>query len=273
MSLYYTNGFFPFCIQSGNPWDGTTYFTGVLFSEPSLYTTGYSPVVGPGTPYPIGMNIQNAATLYWYLKNVEVSFYSNVNYSIDVTIYCPDPPNPDPVPTPVTYTRIQNSPFDFSATLTGSVVYRPTGVSLVCPSAPFEDQGTGSTTIVYTDPTCDSSPSTTHDSNPGLSIQLFDYVDSDFAPVLKYQNLYYPYLTFNGNTSDDVSFGGFAQSSYNGPTLFPPEGWNIQTKTVDFNLDGQKIGVLEYRYLTAIQDNVTINSDFSITSLNFNSFH
>jgi len=74
--LTYADGHFPFCIDAGEMWDGTTYFD----NKPSNASDKQTKVVGPGTLYPVGMTLEEVAEIYWRMKYIKAS----CSYEVDV---------------------------------------------------------------------------------------------------------------------------------------------------------------------------------------------
>lgn len=83
--LLYADGFFPLCVDSGEVWDGETYFE----NKPSNSADKLTNVVGPGTLHPIGMTLEEMVKIYWRMKYIKASCSYRINqyYSQD------DPPD------------------------------------------------------------------------------------------------------------------------------------------------------------------------------------
>jgi hypothetical protein len=93
-SVYFTGGFFPFPVVDAAPWNRSDWYEIKLFRGDPPAATGsisipgktgnastrgdlqadgspineYLPVLGPGTPYPVGMALDSAVKMFWRVK-------------------------------------------------------------------------------------------------------------------------------------------------------------------------------------------------------------
>jgi hypothetical protein len=65
-------GYFPFCIEEVELWDGLTFVDYIDLTAPSQSSSSFVPVCGAGTHYPIAMSLQDACTFYWRVKRWRV---------------------------------------------------------------------------------------------------------------------------------------------------------------------------------------------------------
>jgi hypothetical protein len=112
-NVIYKNGFFPFPVVEASPWNGTDWYDFPLFDEdynivatasipgvigsplssgetwPDGSTTKYQyiPVIGTGTPYPIGMSLAAASEVFWRVRTWNLNLIaSGGGFSTDPTV-------------------------------------------------------------------------------------------------------------------------------------------------------------------------------------------
>lgn len=100
-----TDRLFPYCILEGaEVWDGTTYFETpgalpypiTMRESPSNSSSEQTLVIGPGTPYPIALSLDEAMAWYWRVKYMKMSWtFQEKAYTssyLDETYYIWDSP-------------------------------------------------------------------------------------------------------------------------------------------------------------------------------------